>query len=122
MALLRAQLTVLLTRGPRLAAALGEPVTESATPLLPQQLAQARDVGWAIELLAMRGPLRTACLGQALAARALLQRREIPCVLTLGLGRHDDGRLRAHAWLRAGTLTITGGRGRSAFSPVAGFH
>jgi hypothetical protein len=122
-ALMRARLTVLVRRGSRLAAVLGEPVSEAAaTPLSPQQLAQAREVGWAIELLAVRGPLRTACLGQALAARALLQRREIPCVLTLGLGRHDHSHLRAHAWLRAGNLTITGGRGRSAFSPVAGFH
>ncbi len=121
-ALMCAKLTVLLRRGPGLAAALGEPATDAATPLSPQQLAQAREVGWAIELLAVRGPLRTACLGQALAARALLQRREIPCVLTLGLGQHDDSHLRAHAWLRAGNLTITGGRGRSAFSPVAGFR
>lgn len=121
-ALMCAKLTVLLRRGPGLAAALGEPATDAATPLSPQQLAQAREVGWAIELLAVRGPLRTACLGQALAARALLQRREIPCVLTLGLGQHDDRHLRAHAWLRAGNLTITGGRGRSAFSPVAGFR
>jgi len=89
-ALMRARLTVLVRRGSRLAAVLGEPVSEAAaTPLSPQQLAQAR---------------------------------EIPCVLTLGLGRHDHSHLRAHAWLRAGNLTITGGRGRSAFSPVAGFH
>jgi hypothetical protein len=55
-ALMRARLTVLVRRGSRLAAVLGEPVSEAAaTPLSPQQLAQAREVGWAIELLAVRG-------------------------------------------------------------------
>lgn len=121
LALVRANLTVLL-RGRRLATTLGTPDTAPVAVPSAQQLTLARDVGWAVELLAVRGPLRTACLGQALAARMLLRRRHVPCVLTLGLGRHGDGRLRAHAWLRTGDLTVTGGRGRGAFSPVAGFR
>lgn len=121
-ALLSANIRVRLTRGARLSAALGEPARAVEATLSPAQAATARDVGWAIELLAVRGPLRTACLGQALAARTLLQRRQIPCVLTLGLGRRTDGKLRAHAWLRAGEYTVTGGRGRTAFSPLAGFQ
>lgn len=120
-ALVRANLTVLL-RGRRLATTLGTPDTTPVAAPSAQQLALARDVGWAVELLAVRGPLRTACLGQALAARTLLRRRGVPCVLTLGLGRQINGRLYAHAWLRASDLTVTGGRGRSAFSPVAGFR
>jgi len=121
-ALLRANIRVRLTRGARLSAALGEPAGAVDATLSPAQMAAARDVGWAVELLAVRGPLRTACLGQALAARTLLQQRQIPCVLTLGLGRRADGKLGAHAWLRAGEYTVTGGRGRTAFSPLAEFQ
>lgn len=121
-ALLCANVRVRLTRGARLSAALGVPAGAVDATLSPAQMAAARDVGWAVELLAVRGPLRTACLGQALAARTLLQQRQIPCVLTLGLGRRADGKLGAHAWLRAGEYTVTGGRGRTAFSPLAEFQ
>ena len=121
LALLGAGLRVSLTRGARLAAALGEPAPGVGLALSAQQAATAREVAWAIELLALRGPLRTACLGQALAAGTLLRRRGVPYRLSVGLRRAADGGLRAHAWLRAGDFTVTGGRGRSAFMPVANF-
>ncbi len=122
MQLARANLIVLLTRGSKLTSALGELASDSSAAPSAQQLAAARDIGWAVELLAVRGPLRTACLGQALAARALLQRRGIPSTLTLGLGRRPDGHLQAHAWVQVGGHSVTGGRGRGAFSPVADFR
>lgn len=121
-ALLRANCTVLLTRGRRLTRSLGEPAGDALPQPSASDLETARDVGWAVELLAVRGPLRTACLGQALAARRLLQRRGIASTLTLGLRRRDDGGLGAHAWVRVGGHTVTGGRGRNAFAPVAGFR
>jgi hypothetical protein len=121
-ALLRANCTVLLARGQRLARSLGDPAQDDAPAPTASELTAARDVGWAVELLAVRGPLRTACLGQALAARRLLQRRGIRSTLTLGLRRQDDGGLGAHAWVRVGGQTITGGRGRNVFAPIAGFR
>lgn len=121
-ALMMASLTVLLRRRARLVATLGEPVGMSPTSPSAAQLAVARDVGWAVETLAVRGPLRAACLSQALAARVLLQRRNIPCTLTLGVTSRPGGSLRAHAWLRVGEHSITGGRERRAFWPVAGFR
>lgn len=120
-ALLGAGLRVSLTRGTRLAAALGEPAPGVGLALSADQVATAREVAWAIELLALRGPLRTACLGQALAAGTLLRRRGVPYRLSVGLRRAPAGDLRAHAWLRAGDFTVTGGRGRSAFAPLANF-
>ena len=121
-ALLRANCTVLLARGRRLTRSLGDPAEDGPSLPTARDLAAARDVGWAVELLAVRGPLRTACLGQALAARRLLQRRGVRSTLTLGLRRRDDGGLGAHAWVRVGDHTVTGGRGRSSFAPVAGFR
>jgi len=133
-ALLGANLRVRTRRGADLVAALGDTAQEttqppspaelpsSTPPLSVPQMTAARDIGWAVELLAVRGPLRTACLGQALAAQALLRRRQIPSVLTVGLGRGSDGKLRAHAWLRAGDRTVVGGRGREDFAPLAEFR
>jgi len=127
-ALLGANLRVRTRRGAELVKALGDTAQETTPPPSPApppsatQLSVARDIGWAIELLAVRGPLRTACLGQALAAQALLRRRRIPSVLTVGLGRDADGKLRAHAWLRVGDRTVVGGQGREDFTPLAGFR
>ena len=121
-ALLGASLRVRTRRGAKLVEALGATAAEDSPPLSATQLIAARDIGWAIELLAVRGPLRTACLGQALAAQTLLRRRQIPSVLTVGLGRGADGELRAHAWLRAGDRTVVGGRGREDFTPLTGFR
>lgn len=121
-ALLGAGLRIRSRRGASLAKALGDTAPGATQPLSASQLTAARDIGWAIELLAVRGPLRTACLGQALAAQTLLRRRNIPSVLTVGLGRGADGKLRAHAWLRAGDRTVVGGQGRENFTPLAGFR
>ena len=121
-ALIKASVTVLLMPRARLTAALGDPVRASTAVPSAAQVAIARDVGWAVERLTLRGPLPAACLAQALAARDLLRRRHIPCTLTLGIASQPGGSIRAHAWLRVGEHTITGGRGRHAFWPVAGFN
>lgn len=127
-ALFGANLRVRTRRGAELVETLGDTAPEATQPPSPTpppsaaELRVARDIGWAIELLTVRGPLRTACLGQALAAQALLRRRRIPSVLTVGLARDADGKLCAHAWLRVGDHTIVGGRGREDFTPLAGFR
>jgi len=121
LALLGAALRVNLTRGARLAAALGQPAPGDGLALSADQTATAKEVAWAVELLALRGPLRVACLGQAFAAGTLLRRRGVPYRLSVGLRRATGGELRAHAWLRAGDFTVTGGRGRWAFAPIAHF-
>lgn len=56
LALLGAGLRVSLTRGASLAAALGKPAPGVGLALSAQQVATAREVAWAIELLALRGP------------------------------------------------------------------
>lgn len=53
-------------------------------------------------------PFRTACLQQAIAARAMLRRRGIGSVLRLGVGDPSGALLEAHAWLDAGALAVTG--------------
>ena len=122
LALLRADLQVRTHAGAKLIQTLGHTGSETLPPLSAAQLTAARDIGWTIELLAVRGPLRTACLGQALAAQTLLRRRNIPCLLTVGLRRRPDGILSAHAWLRVRDHAIVGGRGREDFTPLAGFR
>lgn len=61
------------------------------------------------------------CLVQAVAALKMLARRGIGCTLYLGTAKDDNGRLIAHAWLRSGTVYVTGARGMQKFVVVSKF-
>ncbi len=69
-------------------------------------------VRWAIRMTAPSMPFRAVCLQQAIAARAMLDRRGIASVLHLGVssaaGSPKNAALEAHAWLDAGGLWVTG--------------
>lgn len=68
----------------------------------------AREIGWAVRAIAPWLPFRTACLQQALAARAMLRRRDIPTALHFGAGRTGGVSLDAHAWLDAAGVKVIG--------------
>jgi hypothetical protein len=84
------------------------------------QLPRAASVGWAVEVAAQHTPWQSLCLAQGLAAAAMLKRRRIAGVLVLGV-RHDGASaLLAHAWVRCGSLTLTG-KTSQPFTPIAAF-
>lgn len=60
------------------------------------------------------------CLVRALTARKLLLRKGISCTLYLGVGKDEDGKMIAHAWLRTGEMYVTGGDGTD-YATVAKF-
>lgn len=120
-ALAAADLRVRWRGGRRMARALGDTHARSV-PADAAQLAQARAVGWAIAVLSRRWPWAIVCLPQALAAQRLLRRRQVPCVLHLGLARDAHGRLSAHAWLRCADVDITGGEVAARYAEVAAFR
>lgn len=55
-------------------------------------------------------PWESACFVRALTARRMLVKRGIPCTLYLGTCM-EDGKMTAHAWLRAGSIYVSGGNG-----------
>jgi hypothetical protein len=67
----------------------------------------SRRVGHAVESVARRLPWRPACLAQALATRAMLRRRGIPCLTHLGVV--GTGPLAAHAWVTVNGAVVQGG-------------
>ncbi|WAH57641.1 lasso peptide biosynthesis B2 protein [Pseudomonas silvicola] len=85
-----------------------------AMPLLPQ-------VGRAVERAARRLPLRLACLPQALAAKAMLQRRGIVSTLHLGMALAEGRQMKAHAWLTASGVGVIGMAFRPGYTELAGF-
>jgi hypothetical protein len=92
-------------------------------PALTQQEAvQAREVSWAVTRAAKYVPFRAVCLPQAIAAKAMLDRRHVASVMHFGVARHDCAPMDAHAWLDAGDIEVTGFPIRPDFVEVVCFE
>ena len=105
----------------RLAKGLGKKMAESPTTETEVQRSSAILISWAVQGLGQRLPWMSQCLVQALAATWMLQRRCIPSTFYFGLAKDPSKQLKAHAWVRSGTLVLTGAQGRDQFKAVATF-
>lgn len=77
-----------------------------------------------IELAGRNARFRADCYPQALTARLLCALWRVPCAVHFGvaIGEAGDVKLRAHAWVCAGGILISGGKGSFAnHTPVACF-
>lgn len=79
----------------------------------------ARRVGLAISRASSRVPWRSDCLVQALAAERWLGTAGVPTMLSLGTRKDDQSQYHFHAWLKAGSLVVTGGE-IDAYAPFLG--
>jgi len=71
----------------------------------------ARQISEAVKRAAKNIPVHAVCIQQAIAAKMMLERRGIPCIMHFGVARGlpDSGdALRAHAWLQTANVEITG--------------
>lgn len=100
---------------------LGSVKAESPTAIIDVTERSVRRIAWAIGVATSRLPVDCSCLAQALAAKGMLRRRGIASTLYLGVDPHSGDPFRAHAWLRCGSIVVTGDRGREEFAPVATF-
>jgi len=76
-------------------------------------------VRWAIQAAAHTLPWRPACFPQALAAVSMLRRRGVGSTLYLGVDPHQS--MEAHAWVRAGSIIVSGGPRQTRFTVVSTF-
>ena len=83
----------------------------------------ARDIGWAVRRMAGYVPFRSVCLQQALAGKAMLRRRGIASALHLGVatGASRGVAMKAHAWLDAAGVKVTGWPFDDDYTEVACF-
>jgi len=105
-----ARLAILLVPFPRIARYLGELHPPAREPdRFLREAAAARGVSWAIERSAPFLPFRVVCLPRALAGWQMLHRRRIVSRVHFGAARDAAGaKLRAHAWLDADGVEVTG--------------
>lgn len=92
-------------------------------PLLnPEQEAQALQIGRVVRLAARYTPWVSNCFPQAVVARLLLGLYGIPYLLAFGLAREPKTReMKAHAWVTAGRIRVTGGESFPHFTTVGCF-
>jgi hypothetical protein len=84
------------------------------------ELQAARRIGYAVARQARRLPWQPTCLRQALAMRRMLDRRNIPGRLHLGVrGRAER---EAHAWVTVAGQPVLGGQGIESYVPLAAFE
>ncbi|MDB5361025.1 MAG: hypothetical protein JWO51_2322 [Rhodospirillales bacterium] len=92
----------------------------SASPS-PTEIELVRDIGWAVTRAARYVPFKAVCLPQALAAKMMLRRRNLPGVLYFGAARQATGGLEAHAWVMAAGIEVTGYPEAHSFTPITCF-
>jgi hypothetical protein len=115
-----AQMAIMILEPARLMRILGyarAPDGIPAAPVVGQR--SARSVVRAVERVADLLPWRPLCLPRAVAARAMLRRRGIPCQLHLGIVAAAP--VSAHAWLTVGGHVVQGGPVRR-ITPLATLH
>jgi hypothetical protein len=100
---------------------LGQRMTESSLDDLPDNPHQLKQIAWAVNTISRYTPWQSKCLVQAMAAKRMLQSRKIVSTLYLGVTRSNPKVLEAHAWLRSGSIYLTGGQGHKHFTVVAMF-
>lgn len=81
----------------------------------------ATRISWAVQTAGRFTPWKSPCLVQAIAGKMMLKRRKIPSTLYLGVAKHANEGLSAHAWLRCGDRILTGGALKEQFTVVSTF-
>jgi hypothetical protein len=67
-------------------------------------------LSWAIAVAAQHVPWRSDCFIKAIAADRWLRRHHLQPDFYLGVAKDEQGIFAAHAWLRYGDITVTGGK------------
>jgi hypothetical protein len=94
---------------------------ESKTKESQEKLKRARRISWAVRTMSRYTPWTSNCFPQAIAAKRMLQRRQIASTIYLGFSKQDAKDFEGHAWLRCGPLYLTGGQNRHQFVALSTF-
>ena len=76
-----------------------------------------RRVTWAVSRLSRYVPKAT-CLTQALTTQLLLYREGYPSRIQIGVGKGDNDKFQAHAWVEYEGWIVIGGRGAEMVTPI----
>ena len=101
-----------------LARFLGKEGEARPVPAAPECGRRIRRIGAMVHRVSQHVPWTSKCLDQALAAKVLLARRGISATVYFGVKKDDRGELMAHAWLRSGTIYVTGEKNHAEYAVI----
>lgn len=88
---------------------LGEPQKELPIEELNlEQRRYYRKIGKSIRRASKVAFWRTVCYEQAVTAKLMLRRRNIPSTIYIGMMKEEQKGLEGHAWIRTGDYIVTG--------------
>ena len=116
-----ARLAILTLPMRRITPYLGQHLRESKREESPVTLNRAWRIAWAVRTMSRYTPWTSNCFPQAIAAKRMLQRRQIASTLYLGFSKQEANDFEGHAWLRCGPLYLTGGQNRHRFVALSTF-
>lgn len=88
---------------------LGERGQESCYEETRENYRIAKLVSCHVNRIAAHTPWESKCMVRAMTAQQLLHEKGIETTVYLGVGTTEQGKMRAHAWLRCGNYCVTGG-------------
>ncbi|MFB5267894.1 lasso peptide biosynthesis B2 protein [Paenibacillus enshidis] len=105
----------------RVAPALGASMLETSYTHDPYHEPALRAVSFAVRTMSRHTLWESTCLVKAIAAMKMLERRGIESTLYMGTAKDRSGKMIAHAWVRSGSLYITGFEEMEKFTVVGKF-
>ena len=116
-----ARLAVLTLPFRWVAKVLGRPGAQTPDQVDPVHAAGIRAVRAALRKVPKHVPWTSKCLDQAVAGKIMLARRGIPATVYFGVKTDDKGAIDAHAWLRSGSVYVSGGQTRDRYVVINTF-
>lgn len=105
----------------KIADSLGTQNVETPVSCEDIDLKTVRQVKSAIKAMSKYTFWESKCLVQAYAAKAMLRKRKQKTTVYLGVAKSENKEMIAHAWVRCGTVYVTGGNERERFTVTSIF-
>lgn len=100
---------------------IGSQGVESPSDISEENRIIAGSVAKSIRRTTRYSPWRVTCFAKGIAAKYLLKRKGIASTLYLGIAKDGVNKLTAHAWLRCGSVIITGKEEMNRFTTITFF-
>lgn len=100
---------------------LGDKDVETSFEPIEGELDEVFQVEKAIRRVVRFLPWTTKCFARAITAKRILQRKQIPSTIYLGVAKEGSNKMLAHAWLRCGSIIVTGKEEMKKFTPIIYF-
>ena len=105
----------------RVAPTLGYKMEETPLTYVPAHTEILQSISKSLETMSRYTFWESKCLVMAIAGMRMLERRGIESTLYMATKRDQEGKMKAHAWLRSGLYFVTGANGKEGYTVVGTF-